>query len=94
VPGSQDAAVEPVSDEEVRALVMGHLRRGLPAEVALDADTGFDDLGLSSLQLVDIVATLEERHGFRFDPRILEARTLGDLRALANESLLDDGAVP
>jgi len=77
----------PVTSEEVQALVGAHLRRRLPADVELGEASAFDELGLSSLQLVDVVATLEERHGFRFDPRILEARTLGDLTALANEAL-------
>ncbi|MDE3070877.1 MAG: acyl carrier protein [Acidobacteriota bacterium] len=76
-----------VTDREIQDLVLGQLRRGLPPGVTLGAETDFDELGLSSLQLVDIVTALEERHGFRFDPAVIEARTLGDLVRLANEAL-------
>jgi long-chain acyl-CoA synthetase len=49
----------------------------------VDADTRLDELGLSSLDRVDLIASLDERHGVAIDEvTLLTARTVGDLRDL------------
>ena len=74
--------------EEVADLVRRELRRKLPEDAVLTEDTEVAELGLSSLQLSDIVFTLEERHDVEFDAaRAAEIKTLGDVVALANETL-------
>lgn len=76
-----------VSIEEVRELIAAHLRGGAAAAV-LEPQTPLAELGIESLQLVDVVTTLEERHRFEFDAdRIYALKTLGELVELANESL-------
>ena len=74
--------------EEVADLVRRELRRKLPDDAVLTEGTEVADLGLSSLQLSDIVFTLEERHDVEFDPaRAAEIKTLGDVVAVANEAI-------
>jgi acyl carrier protein len=74
---------------EVSELIIKKLRNKLPAGVSgLTEQTDLRDLGLSSLQISDIVFTLEERHNFEFDAaRAADARTIGEIVALANETL-------
>jgi len=63
------------------------------ADLELDGDTVFDDLGLSSLQIADIVYTIEDRLGIEFDPaRAADVKTVGDLVNLANEVALAPAA--
>ena len=47
----------------------------------------FDDLGLDSLDAVDLVASLKEECGvdLRQDPRVREIRTMGDIYKLVTE---------
>ncbi|MBO4287730.1 MAG: acyl carrier protein [Kiritimatiellae bacterium] len=47
----------------------------------------FDDLGLDSLDAVDLVASLKEECGvdLRQDPRVREIRTMGDVYRLVTE---------
>jgi acyl carrier protein len=47
-----------------------------------------DDLGLSSLQISDIVFSLEERLGTEFDAaNAAEVKTIGQLVQLANQTV-------
>lgn len=69
-------------------LIRQEMRGKLPAGVAIDETTRLDELGLSSLQVSEIVFTLEDEHGVEFDPaKAADAQTLGDLLALTNEVL-------
>lgn len=80
-----------VTVQEVADLARHELRRKLPEGVELVEDTRIADVGLSSLQVSEIVFTLEERHDFEFDAaRAADIETLGDVVALANESLGED----
>lgn len=77
-----------VTVQEVADLARHELRRKLPEGVELDNDTRIGDVGLSSLQVSEIVFTLEERHDFEFDAaRAADIETLGDVVSLANEAL-------
>jgi len=85
------AAVQPkdkegmITIDEVVGLVSRELRSSVPDGMTLDERTRLDDLGISSLQLAEIVFTLEENHNVEFDPaRAADVRTLGDLIALGN----------
>jgi acyl carrier protein len=72
---------------EVEALVRRELR-GKSAGVTLDANTPLADLGLSSLQVAEIIFSLEEEHEIEFDAaQAADITTLGELVALANEAL-------
>jgi acyl carrier protein len=54
---------------------------------ALDADTSFDSVGLSSLQIADIVYTIEDDLGIEFDEsRAAGVKTVADLVRLAAET--------
>jgi acyl carrier protein len=77
-----------ITIDEVVDLIRKELRGKLPAESVITENSTMDELGLSSLQIAEIVFTLEETHGVEFDPaRAADARTLGDLVALGNEAL-------
>lgn len=79
-----------ISLDEVADLVRRELRKKLPEDAVLEESTQVADLGLSSLQLSDIVFTLEERHDVEFDAaRASEIKTLGDVVALANETVAE-----
>jgi acyl carrier protein len=83
-----------VTVQEVADLARHELRRRLPKGIVLDESTRVEDIGLSSLQMSELVFTLEERHEFEFDPaRAADIQTLGAVVALANEALgvRDDG---
>ncbi len=77
-----------ITVDEVAALVRREMRGKLPDGTIIDENTSMDDLGLSSLQVAEIVFTLEEEHEVEFDPaRAADAKTLGDLVALGNEAV-------
>lgn len=83
-----------VTLEEVATLVRGAVRGRKRRDAVLDESTRIQDLDLSSLQLAEIVFTLEEEKGVRFDgSRVSEVATLGELVELANESLGQVSAV-
>jgi acyl carrier protein len=74
--------------EEVVSLIRRELRGKLPGDLVLDESTKLDDLGLSSLQVSEVVFTLEENHNVEFDEaRTADIKTLGDVVAVANEAL-------
>lgn len=74
--------------EEVIALIRAEMRgKQRPAD-SLTEDTRLGDLGLSSLQIANIVFTLEEEHEVEFDAaKAAEAVTLGDVVMLGNAAL-------
>jgi acyl carrier protein len=77
-----------ITVSELETLIRKELRgRQLPVD-ALTEDTLLSDLGLSSLQVADIVFTLEEAHEVEFDAaRAADAKTIGDVVALGNAAL-------
>jgi len=71
---------------KIKQVVLEELRQvldKLPAGLEIDEDMNLNaDLGMSSLQLAELVATLEDRCGwdpFREHVPITEVRTVGDL---------------
>ncbi|HMI81224.1 MAG TPA: acyl carrier protein [Solirubrobacterales bacterium] len=79
----------PVALEDVATLVRAALKGRWDPSRELAAGTMIEDLGLSSLQLADVLFQLEERKGVRFDGgEVSELRTLGELVELANDSRL------
>jgi acyl carrier protein len=77
-----------ITVDEVAGLIRGELRGKLPADTTIDESTRLEDLGMSSLQVSEVVFTLEEQHETEFDPaRAADVKTLGELVALANDSL-------
>lgn len=77
-----------ITVEEVAALIRREMRGKLAQDSQIDENTRLDELGLSSLQVSEIVFTLEDEHGMEFDPaKAAEAKTLSDLIALGNEAI-------
>ena len=77
-----------ITVDEVADLIRRELRGKLPDGTTLDEDTPLEGLGLSSLQISEIVFTLEEEHGIEFDAaRAADVKTLGELVALGNETI-------
>ncbi len=75
--------------EELVGLVRRELRGKASSDIVLDENTELQTLGLSSLQIAEIVFKLEDEHEVEFDPaRAAEAKTLGDVLALGNEAIL------
>lgn len=73
---------------EVAELIRHEARGKLPEDVELTGSTRLEDLGLSSLQVSEIVFTLEERHEVEFDEaRAAEIKTLDDVVSIANEAI-------
>lgn len=76
-----------IFDEVVRR-VRKELRGGDASQVKIDASSTLEDLGLSSLQVAEIVFGLEEDLNLELDEeRAANIKTLGELVQLANESL-------
>jgi acyl carrier protein len=64
--------------------------RAADRSIKIDESSTLDDLGLSSLQVADVVFSLEEDFELEFDSeRAARIKTLGDLVALVDESLGD-----
>jgi acyl carrier protein len=77
-----------ITIEEIRERVLGELRGKLPDGITIDESTVIKDLGLSSLQISEIVFGLEEDHEVEFDAALAaDAETLGDLLVVANQAL-------
>lgn len=58
------------------------------SSVTLGGETAFDQVGLSSLQIADIVYTIEDEAGIEFDPsQAANVKTVGDLVDLANATI-------
>jgi acyl carrier protein len=77
-----------ITIEEVVRLVSRELRGVVSGGMTIDENARLNDLGISSLQIAEIVFTLEDNHKVEFDPaRAADARTLGDLIALGNDAV-------
>jgi acyl carrier protein len=77
---------------DVCDVIRAHLGVKLPSDVQLSSDTSLDALGLSSLQVAELVVSIEERTGIEFDPAAAaEVTTLGELVELANGHPADIG---
>jgi acyl carrier protein len=71
-----------ITVDTVAALIRKKLR-GRAAGITLDANTEFDSVGLSSLQIADIVYTIEDDAEIELDPsRAADVKTIGDLVVL------------
>jgi acyl carrier protein len=82
-----------ITVEDVCELIRKRQGGKVRADLELNGDTVFDDLGLSSLQIADIVYTIEDRLGIEFDPAwAADVKTVGDLVNLANEVALAPAA--
>jgi acyl carrier protein len=76
--------------DEVVPLVRKCMRGKKKKELPIDEHTQLRDLGLSSLQIVEIVMALEDAYGVSFESvRAAQARTLGDLIVAGNAALRD-----
>ncbi|MGK5533659.1 acyl carrier protein [Streptomyces sp. URMC 129] len=77
-----------ITAEEVCGLIAKKL--GSKADsFTLNENTTFDEVGLSSLQIADIVYTIEDDLDIQFDPsRAASVKTVGDLVALAEATKL------
>jgi acyl carrier protein len=74
--------------DEIIALIRAEMRGKRPSIGPLTEETRLSDLGLSSLQIANIVFTLEEEHEVEFDAaKAANAETLGDVIALGNTAL-------
>ena len=75
-----------ITAEEVCARIAKKL--GSKADsYTLNADTAFESVGLSSLQIADIVYTIEDDLGIEFDEsKAASVKTVADLVTLAEES--------
>ena len=77
-----------ITVDDVAVRVRRELRGKLPADTVIDTDTRLDELGMSSLQVSEVIFSLEEDHGFEFDTaRAADLTTVGEVVALANESI-------
>jgi acyl carrier protein len=76
-----------ITVDDVAVLIRREMRGKLPASMVIDEQTKLDDLGMSSLQVSEVIFSLEENHGFEFDAaRAADVRTVGDVIALANQA--------
>lgn len=74
-----------ITVEQVCEMVQKKLRGKNASEITLSEQTAFDELGLSSLQVADVVYGIEDQLGIEFDPsRAADIKTIGDLVNLAN----------
>ena len=86
--------VSVITLDDVVALVRRELRRKLPEDFELTGETQLEDVGLSSLQVAEIVFTLEEEHEVEFDTsRAADVKTLADVVAVANEAIAAQASV-
>jgi acyl carrier protein len=75
-----------ITVEEVCARITKKLG-GKADSFTLNADTAFDSVGLSSLQIADIVYTIEDDLEIEFDEsKAASVKTVGDLVKLAEET--------
>jgi len=86
-----DTGREPIADEAVFAIIAADL--DLP-RAKLSADSRFDrDLGLDSLDFIQLVMAVEQGLGVKLDDgEAAKTKTIADLIALAKRSPPDTGA--
>lgn len=79
--------------DDVLVILRKKLRNKLPAGFVLDADTDLEVIGLSSLQIADVVFAIEDAYDFEFDlERAMGIRTVGDIVTVVNETLSEHHA--
>lgn len=79
-----------VTLEEVITLARREMRGRARRDIPLAASSALTDIGLASLQIAQIIFSLEEEHGASFaDDVAANAKTLGDLVRLANDALAE-----
>lgn len=84
-----------ITIDEIRERIEHESRGKLPEGVTISANTAIKDLGLSSLQISEVVFGLEEDHNVEFDAaRAADAVTLGDLLTVANQALAEKHGSP
>ena len=59
----------------------------LQLRAELNRDTSLSDLGLDSLDLVDVIMEIEEEFGIRLPEDIEDIKTLGDWVDVVNEAV-------
>ena len=65
--------------EYMRSLI--EIKTGRP--VSISPETSMKDLGIDSLDLVEMILKVEEQYGLSFsDPELLALKTMGDVEAL------------
>ena len=73
--------------EEIKSLLASQL--GIDAEMITEESDIEEDLGADSLDVVEMLATLEEEHGIYIaDEDVLAMRTVGDVLAYLETSAL------
>lgn len=71
--------------DDVADMVRKQLGGSMKAGMQIDSESQLDDLGLSSLQVSDIIFTIGEDLGIEFDAvEAAEISTIGELVDLAN----------
>lgn len=76
-----------ITFEEVCAKIRKTIRGRGAADLVIEENSEFTDLGLSSLQIADLVYGLEDSLNIVLDPtKAADVRTVGDLVALANSA--------
>ena len=84
-----------MNNEKVVAKVNDVMRRGfeIPADKLIPSATLFEDLGLDSLDVVDMLVHLEENIGVKVDgEQIMKVRTLQDIYTLVENLAAEPGA--
>lgn len=67
--------------EEIKKALISKKAKG-----NIEKETKFKDMGLDSLDLMDMVVTLEEKHGFSLsDDQLLSIKTVNDLICILEE---------
>jgi acyl carrier protein len=80
--------------EDVAELIRKQLKKKLPADTALTAETELESVGLSSLDVTEIFFGIEERVGFELDPTAgADVKTIGDLVTVVNGMGEQTGAI-
>jgi acyl carrier protein len=82
---SRESPGEVVMQQILNATMVAELLREVGTEMQLDlagvaADTSLDDLGMDSLDRVELLTALEDKTGYRFpDERVSEIATIDDV---------------
>jgi acyl carrier protein len=75
--------------------VENQLRGKLPGDAQLTADSGLEELGLTSLDVTEVYFAIEELVGTELDPTAAaDVRTIGDLVTVVNDLVAQGGGEP